>query len=309
MRATREGYGVGIQEVARKNENVVALAADLAGSTQAIKIANVDPKRFFQVGIAELNMVDLAAGMAACGKIPFASTFAMFGTGRAWEAFRNSVAYPKLNVKLACTHSGLSVGEDGASHQSLEDIALTRVIPNVTVVVPCDFESARIATHKAVEIDGPVYLRLGRPKLPDIYQPEAKYEIGKGNVLREGVDVAIIACGPLVSMALDAADMLGKEGIAATVVDMHTIKPLDTDLLDQLAETCGCFVTAEEHNVIGGLGSAVAEHLAQSTPCPVRMVGTKDTFGESGKPDDLWKKYNLTPEAVRDAAREVTEAK
>ena len=304
MRATREGYGKAITELAEKNPKVVGLTADLGGSTQVAKIASVDESRYFQIGIAEANMVDVAAGMACVGKIPFASTFAMFGSGRAWESFRNSVAYPKLNVKLACTHSGLGVGEDGASHQALEDIAITRAIPNVTVVVPADYESSRAATHAVAELDGPVYLRLGRAKVEDIYEEgQSGFELGKGNVLNEGTDVALVCCGPLVGMAIEAMETLREEGISACVVDMHTVKPLDGQLLSRLAESCGAFVTGEEHNILGGLGSSVAEFLGQNHPCPIEMVGTKDTFGESGKHEDLWEKYGLTATALVEGAK------
>jgi transketolase len=295
MRATREGFGQGLKELAQENPNVVALTADLGGSTNATSIQSVDPKRYLQIGIAEANMVDVAAGLATCGKIPFPTTFAMFGTGRAWESWRNSVCYPALNVKLTCTHSGLSVGPDGASHQSLEDIAITRAIPNCTVVVAADWESARQLTHAVAAHDGPCYLRLGRAKLADVYKDrDTKLKLGRGEVLREGTDVALIACGPCVAMALEAADTLAAEGISATVVDMHTVKPIDAELVARLAETCGAIVTAEEHNVIGGLGGAVSEVVCESVPCPVERVGTKDTFGESGEHPELWEKYGLT---------------
>ncbi|MCK6440531.1 MAG: transketolase family protein, partial [Planctomycetes bacterium] len=282
----------------------------LAESTGVLKLAAVAPERFFQMGIAEANMVDVAAGMATCGKIPFASTFAIFGTGRAWESFRNSVCYPALNVKLACTHSGLSVGEDGASHQALEDIAVMRAIPNVTVVVPADYAAAHAATIAVAEQRGPVYLRLGRPKIPAVYEDgKAPMTLGKGNVLREGNDVAILACGPLVSMAVDAAKLLEKDGRQATVIDMHTIKPLDEKLLLDVARRCRCVVTAEEHNIVGGLGGAVSEALSQHLPTPLERVGTRDTFGESGTHADLWKKYGLTPDAIAAAARKAMERK
>jgi transketolase len=303
MKATREGFGQGLKELAAANPNVVALCADLGESTHASKIAEVDPKRYFQVGIAEANMVDIAAGMATCGKIPFASTFAMFGTGRAWESWRNSVCYPGLNVKLACTHSGLGVGPDGASHQALEDIAITRAIPGCAVVIAADFEAARQLTHGAAAWKGPVYLRLGRPKVAEIHKAGSKLEIGKGAVLREGRDVALVACGPCVAMALEAADKLAAEGVSATVVDMHTVKPLDAALMDRLSESCGCFVTAEEHNVVGGLGGAVAEHVAKHKPCPVEMIGTQDTFGESGEAPELWEKYGITAAKIAESAK------
>lgn len=310
MRATREGFGQALKELAKDNPKVVALCADLGGSTNATSIMAVDPARYFQIGIAEANMVDIAAGMATCGKIPFASTFAMFGTGRAWESWRNSVCYPGLNVKLACTHSGLSVGPDGASHQALEDIAITRAIPGCTVVVAADWESARQLTHAVAGHDGPCYLRLGRAKLADVYKDSpARLEIGKGHVLREGRDVAILACGPCVAMAVEAAAALEKEGVSACVVDMHTVKPLDVELVERLAKSCGAFVTAEEHNVVGGLGGAVAEALSAGTPCPLQRVGTQDTFGESGEAPELWEKYGLTAANIAANARKAISRK
>src|SRR5690606_10135297 len=233
------------------------------------------PDRFFQMGVAEANMVDVAAGMSTAGKIPFATTFAIFGTGRAWESVRNTIGYPALNVKIACTHSGMGVGEDGASHQSLEDIALMRVIPNLTVCVAADYASAYGLTKLVAAHKGPVYLRLGRPKVRDVYKDGEKFEIGKAKLLREGKDVAIIACGPQVGFALEAADELAKQGIHAAVADFHTIKPLDVSMLTRLAESCGAIVTAEDHNVLGGLGGAVAEALARTRPTPVRFVGAQ----------------------------------
>lgn len=309
MRATRDAFGNALLELGRENPNVVALTADLGGSVKTGAFAKEFPDRFFQMGVAEANMVDVAAGMSTAGKIPFATTFAIFGTGRAWESVRNTIGYPALNVKIACTHSGMGVGEDGASHQSLEDIALMRVIPNLTVCVAADYASAYGLTKLVAAHKGPVYLRLGRPKVRDVYTDGEKFEIGKAKLLREGKDVAIIACGPQVGFALEAADELAKQGIHAAVADFHTIKPLDVSMLTRLAETCGAIVTAEDHNVLGGLGGAVAEALARTRPTPVRFVGAQDTFGESGDPDSLWRKYRMDAPAIVEAAKEAIAAK
>ncbi|MCB9894540.1 MAG: transketolase family protein [Planctomycetes bacterium] len=309
MRATRDAFGVALLELGRENPNVVALTADLGGSVKTGAFAKEFPDRFFQMGVAEANMVDVAAGMSTAGKIPFATTFAMFGTGRAWESVRNTIGYPALNVKIACTHSGLGVGEDGASHQSLEDIALMRVIPNVTVCVAADYASAYGLTKAVAAHKGPVYLRLGRPKVVDVYKDGEKFEIGKAKIIREGNDVAIIACGPQVGFAVEAADELKKAGINATVADFHTIKPLDEETLVALAKKCGAVITAEDHNVLGGLGGAVAETLARTHPTPIRFIGTQDTFGESGDPDALWRKYGVHVADIVKAAKEAIAAK
>jgi len=309
MRATRDAFGNALLELGRENPNVVALTADLGGSVKTGAFAKEFPDRFFQMGVAEANMVDVAAGMSTAGKIPFATTFAIFGTGRAWESVRNTIGYPALNVKIACTHSGMGVGEDGASHQSLEDIALMRVIPNLTVCVAADYASAYGLTKLVAAHKGPVYLRLGRPKVRDVYKDGEKFEIGKAKLLREGKDVAIIACGPQVGFALEAADELAKQGIHAAVADFHTIKPLDVAMLTKLAESCGAIVTAEDHNVLGGLGGAVAEALARTRPTPVRFVGAQDTFGESGDPDSLWRKYKMDAPAIAEAAKQAIAAK
>lgn len=305
MRATRDAFGKALLELGGENPDVVALTADLGGSVKTDAFAKAYPERFFQMGIAEANMVDVAAGMSTTGKIPFATTFAMFGTGRAWESVRNTVGYPGLNVKIACTHSGLSVGEDGASHQALEDIALMRVIPGMTVIVPADYAAAFDLTKRVAAHKGPVYLRLGRPKVSDVYKDGEEFEIGKAKILREGKDVALLAVGPQVAFALEAAELLAKDGISAAVADFYSVKPLDESTLVKLAETCGAIVTAEEHNVIGGLGGAVAEALARLRPTPMRFVGTQDTFGESGDPAALWKKYGVDAEGIAKAAKEV----
>lgn len=309
MRATRDAFGKALLELGAEMPNVVALTADLGESVKTADFAKAYPKRFFQMGIAEANMVDVAAGMSTTGKIPFATTFAIFGTGRAWESVRNTVGYPSLNVKVACTHSGLSVGEDGASHQALEDVALMRVIPGMTVVVPADYQSAWALTKAVARHVGPVYLRLGRPKVKDIYAADAKLELGKACVLREGADVALVANGPCVAFALEAADALAKEGIKAAVADFHTVKPLDTAVLERLARQCGAVVSCEEHNVLGGLGGAVAEALGRLHPVPIRFIGTQDTFGESGEPEALWKKYGLDATAIAAAAKAAIKAK
>lgn len=309
MRATRDAFGEALLQLGDENPDVVALTADLGGSVKTGKFAEKFPDRFFQMGVAEANMVDVAAGMSTAGKIPFATTFAMFGTGRAWESVRNTIGYPALNTKIACTHSGLGVGEDGASHQSLEDIALMRVIPNMTVAVAADYASAFDLTKKVAAHKGPVYLRLGRPKVKDVYQDGEEFEIGKAKILREGADVAIIACGPQVGFAIDAAEQLAKDGVNASVADFHTVKPIDEETLLKLARTCGAVVTAEDHNVLGGLGGAVAETLSKLHPTPIRFVGTQDTFGESGDPASLWTKYGVDTAGIVKAARQVVEAK
>ncbi|MEE9311672.1 MAG: transketolase family protein [Planctomycetota bacterium] len=309
MRSTRDAFGKALLALGEENTNVVALTADLGGSVKTNEFSAKYPDRFFQMGIAEANMVDVAAGLSTTGKIPFATTFAMFGTGRAWESIRNTIGYSGLNVKIACTHSGLGVGEDGASHQALEDVAIMRVIPGMTIVVPADYQSAYLATKAVADLVGPVYLRFGRPKVEDIYADDAKFEIGKANILREGTDVAIVANGPTVAFALEAAKALEAEGIKAAVADFHTVKPLDEACLIQLAKSCGAVVSCEEHNVIGGLGGAVAECLARSNPVPVRFIGTQDTFGESGPSPKLWEKYGLTAPAIIKAAKEAIACK
>lgn len=308
--ATRDAYGEALLEVGKKYENVVVLDADLSKSTKTYDFSKTYPERFFNVGIAEQNLIGISAGLAAAGKIPFASTFAMFATGRAFEIIRNSVAYPKLNVKICATHAGITVGEDGASHQSLEDIAVMRVIPNMTVIVPADGVETKAVIHAITEYKGPVYVRLGRSAVPTINDESSyKFEIGKGVLLKEGKDVTIIATGIMVSKALEAAEALAAEGINAEVVNIHTIKPIDKELLVATAKKTGAIVTAEEHNIVGGLGSAVAEVIVENYPVPMKKVGTMDTFGESGKPDDLLKKYNLTADAIAKAAKEVLKLK
>ena len=308
--ATREAYGKALVELGAANDKVVVLDADLAGATMTKHFKAAYPDRFFDCGIAECNMMDIGAGLSTMGLIPFCSTFAMFGAGRAYEQIRNSIAYPKFNVKICCSHAGVSVGEDGGSHQCLEDIALMRVLPGMTVISPADAVEAVAALKAALEMTGPCYLRFGRYAVPVLHDPDTyRFEIGKGEVLRDGSDVTIVANGILVSMALTAADTLAAEGISARVINIHTVKPLDTELLCAAAAETGAVVTAEEHNIIGGLGSAVAETLAENCPVPMVRVGVRDSFGRSGKVPELLALYGLTPEALCDAARRAVAAK
>jgi len=294
--STREAYGQALVELGKANPNVVVLDADLSKSTMTALFAKEFPERFFNFGVAEANMVSVAAGLATCGKIPFVSTFAVFLPGRTYDQVRMSVCYSNTNVKLVASHGGLSVGEDGASHQALEDIALARVLPRMVVIVPADGIETKKAVFAAAEHIGPVYIRVGRPKVPFIYNTveECKFEIGRGVVLSDGDDVGIIACGMMVQKGLLAREILANRGYKARVVNLHTIKPIDKDLIIDTARKCKCIVTAEEHSVIGGLGSAVSEVVAESYPVPVLRVGVEDKFGESGKPEELFVKYNLT---------------
>lgn len=305
--ATREAYGKALVELGGLNPRVVVLDADLSKSTKTADFAKHYPERFFNMGIAEQNMIGMAAGLAAAGKIPFASTFAMFATGRAFEQIRNSVAYPHLNVKIAASHAGITVGEDGGSHQTVEDIALMRSLPGLTVLVPADGPSTRAAVLAAAEIKGPVYLRLGRSGVPVLYDEPVPFTVGRANWLRRGEKAAIIACGIMVGMALEAAAQLAGEGMEVSVLDMHTIKPLDEAAVLEAARRCGALVVAEEHSIIGGLGSAVCEAVAGGCPVPVRRVGLPDVFGESGKPAELLAKYGLTVEGLVRAVKEVLE--
>ncbi|HBD64808.1 MAG TPA: transketolase [Clostridiales bacterium] len=308
-KATREAYGEALKKLAAENPNVVVLDADLSGSTKTSEFKKVSPERFFNVGIAEQDLIGTAAGMSLAGKIPFASSFAMFAAGRAYEIIRNTVAYPKLNVKIAATHAGLTVGEDGASHQAIEDLSLMRGIPNMTVINPADCIEAEQAVIRAAEYEGPVYIRLGRMAVEDIYDADYKFEIGKGVELKGGNDAAIIATGIMVQESLKAAKILADEGIDVRVINIHTIKPVDADIIVKAARETGAVVTAEEHSIIGGLGSTVLEALSDTCMVPVKRVGVKDTFGESGKPADLLKKYNLTADDVVKACKEVIELK
>ncbi len=306
-RATRESYGSALVEYG-KDERIVVLDADLSKSTKTEMFKKAYPDRFFNTGIAEGNMMCVAAGLAASGKIAFASTFAMFASGRAFEQIRNSIGYTKLNVKIGATHAGISVGEDGASHQCLEDIALMRSIPNMVVINPADDIEAQLAVKAAIEHDGPVYMRFGRLAVEDVNSADYKFEIGKGVELADGKDVTIIATGLMVEMALKAREMLADEGISARVVNIHTIKPIDEDIIIKASKETGAIVTAEEHSIYGGLGSAVCEVTAGAAPCPVKVIGT-DKFGCSGKPAELFKMYGLTPENICEKAKEAISLK
>ncbi len=302
--ATREAYGEALAEIGEEIKDIVVLDADLSGSTKTAVFAKKYPERFFNIGIAEQDLMGTAAGFATCGKIPFASTFAIFATGRAFEQVRNSICYPKLNVKIAATHAGLTVGEDGATHQSIEDLALMRTLPNMTVINPADAVEAKKAVRAAAVHEGPVYLRFGRLAVETIFEEDSEFEIGKGKILREGNDVAIIATGIMVGEALKAAEILEKSGLKAMVINIHTLKPIDEEIILKAAE-CGAIITAEEHTIIGGLGSAVAEVLAEKKPTPIKRIGIKDKFGQSGKPEELLKLYNLTAEDIVKAAKEI----
>lgn len=302
--ATREAYGKALVKLSNMNDKVVVLDADLSKSTKTADFKAVAPERFINMGIAEANMMGVAAGLATCGKIPFASSFAMFAAGRAFEQIRNSICYPKLNVKICATHAGLTVGEDGATHQSVEDISLMRSIPNMIVINPADAVETEAAILAVAEYEGPCYVRLGRLAVDTINDADNyKFEIGKGITLAEGNDVTIAATGMMVQLALKAKEELSKEGIDARIINIHTIKPIDSDLLVKAAKETGAIVTAEEHNIIGGLGSAVSETVAEEYPVPVVKVGIKDTFGESGKPNQLLEKYGLTVEAIVNSAK------
>lgn len=305
MIATRDAYGEELAQIGAENENIVVLDADLSGSTKTSGFAKKFPERFFNMGIAEANMIGTAAGLAAAGKIPFASTFAIFAVGRAWEQVRQSVAYPKANVKIVATHSGITVGEDGGSHQSVEDIAIMRAVPNMTVVVPADGVETKQAIRAAAEFNGPVYVRLGRGKVPTVFGDDYQFAIGKGCQLRDGSDLTFITTGMMTAQAVAAADLLAGQGISARVVHIATIKPLDEELVIAAARETGAIVTAEEHSVIGGLGGAVAELLSDRHPVPVKRVGIQDRFGLSGKAEDLVKFFGLLPENLVDAAKEV----
>lgn len=295
--ATRAAYGDALVELGAKNDKVVVLDADLAHATMTMKFAQAYPDRFFNAGIAEANMVDMAAGLSTMGLIPFCSTFAMFGAGRAYEQVRNSIAYPKFNVKLCMSHAGVSVGEDGGSHQCIEDLALMRVIPGMTVIVPADATEARKAVMALAEMEGPAYLRLARLATP-VFEEDYPFEIGKANVLRQGSDVAVFACGLMVSEALSAAELLQAEGISAAVINVHTIKPIDAECVTAWAEKCGKVVTVEEHSVIGGLGDAVADVLMGKVACKFRKIGVEDQFGQSGKAADVLREYGLTADQI-----------
>ena len=295
--ATREAYGKALVKLGEQNKKVVVLDADLAGATMTKYFKAAHPDRFFDCGIAEANMMNIGAGLSTMGLVPFCSTFAMFGAGRAYEQIRNSIAYPKFNVKICCSHAGVSVGEDGGSHQAIEDIALMRVIPGMTVIVPADAKEARKATFALADFHGPAYMRLARLATP-VFEEDYPFEIGKANVLREGKDAAVFACGLMVNEALEAAKLLAAEGIEISVINVHTIKPIDAECVTKYAEKCGKVVTVEEHSVIGGLGDAVADVLMGKVCCKFRKIGINDQFGQSGKAADVLREYGLTADQI-----------
>ena len=295
--ATREAYGKALVELGEQNKNVVVLDADLAGATMTKYFKAAHPERFFDCGIAEANMMNIGAGLSTMGLVPFCSTFAMFGAGRAYEQIRNTIAYPRFNVKICCSHAGVSVGEDGGSHQAIEDIGLMRLIPGMTVIVPADANEAKKATFALAEFQGPAYMRLARLATP-VFEEDYPFEIGKANVLREGKDAAVFACGLMVNEALEAAKLLSAEGIEISVINVHTIKPIDAECVTKYAEKCGNVVTVEEHSVIGGLGDAVADVLMGKVCCKFRKIGVNDQFGQSGKAADVLREYGLTADQI-----------
>ncbi len=301
---TRSGFGDGIVEIARKNPEVVALTADLAGSMKLQQFIKEFPARFVQCGIAEANMISVAAGMTIGGKIPFTTTFANFSTGRVYDQIRQSVAYSGKNVKICASHAGLTLGEDGATHQILEDIGMMKMLPGMTVIVPCDYAQTKAATIAIAEYKGPVYLRFGRPVWP-IFTADMEFQIGKAQTFIEGTDVSIFACGHLVWTALEAEKILKEKGISAEVINIHTIKPLDTEAILKSLQKTGCAVSAEEHNIIGGLGDSIAQTASKTNPVPIEYVGTNDKFGESGTPTQLLEKYGLSAAHIAAAAEKV----
>jgi transketolase len=300
--AMRDAYGDALLELGATNPAVVVIGADTTGSLKSGVFATKFPERFFNVGIAEQNLVSIAAGMALAGKVAFAGTYAIFVPGKSVDQIRNNICYPNLNVKLVCSHGGISVGPDGASHQQVEDIAIMRAIPNMKVIVPADAVSTKGAVKAIASIPGPFYVRLTRASTPVVYDAGFEYQLGKANVLRDGADVALVACGIMVPEALKAAESLKARGISASVVDLHTIKPIDSATVVKVAQQCGRVVTAEEHNILGGMGSAVAEVLGEMRPTPMKRVGVMDTFGESGEAGELLKKYGLTAANIEQAA-------
>ncbi|TDQ30928.1 transketolase family protein [Zeaxanthinibacter enoshimensis] len=306
---TRSGFGAGMTELGRTNPKVVALCADLVGSLKIDTFIKENPERFFQVGIAEANMMGIAAGLTIGGYIPYTTTFANFSTGRVYDQIRQSIAYSDKNVKICASHAGLTLGEDGATHQILEDLGLMKMLPGMTVINPCDFNQTKAATIAIAEHEGPVYLRFGRPVVPNFTPEDQEFTIGKAVHLTEGSDVTIVATGHLVWQALLAAENLEKEGILAEVINIHTIKPLDTEAILKSVKKTGCVVTAEEHNYLGGLGESVARTLTTEYPAPQAFVATKDTFGESGTPEQLMEKYGLNNKAIEQAVKEVIKKK
>lgn len=306
---TRSGFGAGLTELGKTNENVVALCADLIGSLKMDDFKKNHPERFFQVGIAEANMIGIAAGMTIGGKIPFTGTFANFSTGRVYDQIRQSVAYSEKNVKICASHAGLTLGEDGATHQILEDIGLMKMLPGMVVINPCDYNQTKAATIAIADYEGPVYLRFGRPSVANFTPENQKFEIGKALMLSEGTDVTILATGHLVWEALIACEELEKQGISAEVINIHTIKPLDDEAILKSVAKTGCVVTAEEHNFLGGLGESVSRVLVLNNPVPQEFVAVNDTFGESGTPDQLMEKYELNSEAIIKKAKKAIDRK
>jgi len=306
---TRSGFGEGLHELGKTNPNVVALCADLVGSLKMQKFIDENPERFFQIGIAEANMMGIAAGLTIGGKIPYTGTFANFSTGRVYDQIRQSIAYSDKNVKICASHAGLTLGEDGATHQILEDIGMMKMLPNMKVVVPCDFMQTKLATIAISKFDGPCYLRFGRPKVPVFTTEDQDFQIGKAQVLAEGSDVSIIACGHLVWKSIEAARILKEKGIEAEVINMHTIKPLDEEAILKSVQKTGCVVSAEEHQRNGGLGGSIAQVLAQHHPAPMEMVAVNDSFGESGKPEELMTKYGINTINIVEAAEKVVNRK
>lgn len=306
---TRSGFGDGIVEAARKNENIVALTADLAGSLKLNQFMKEFPERFIQCGIAEANMMGIAAGLTIGGKIPYTTTFANFSTGRVYDQIRQSIAYSGKNVKICASHAGITLGEDGATHQILEDIGLMKMLPGMTVIVPCDYNQTKAATIAIAEYEGPVYLRFGRPSWPIFTEEDQNFEIGKVQQFSEGTDVTIFACGHLVWAAIEAGIALEEKGISVEVINVHTIKPLDEAAILASLKKTGCAVTAEEHNIIGGLGDAISQVAAKHHPCPIEYIGTQDTFGESGTPAELLAKYGLDAPHIIKAAEKAIKRK
>ena len=306
---TRSGFGAGLTELGRTNPNIVALCADLIGSLKMDQFIKENPERFFQIGIAEANMIGIAAGLTIGGKIPFTGTFANFSTGRVYDQIRQSIAYSDKNVKICASHAGVTLGEDGATHQILEDIGLMKMLPGMTVINTCDYNQTKAATIAIAEFEGPVYLRFGRPSVANFTPVDQQFEVGKGLLLQEGTDVTIVATGHLVWEALEAAKILNEQGISAEVINIHTIKPLDDAIIIKSVAKTGCIVTAEEHNYMGGLGESVARVLALNHPTPQEFVATQDTFGESGTPAQLMDKYGLNKEAIVTASQKVIQRK
>ncbi|MDB9835516.1 MAG: transketolase [Candidatus Arcticimaribacter sp.] len=306
---TRSGFGAGLTELGRTNPNVVALCADLIGSLKMDQFIKENPERFFQIGIAEANMIGIAAGLTIGGKIPFTGTFANFSTGRVYDQIRQSIAYSDKNVKICASHAGVTLGEDGATHQILEDIGLMKMLPGMTVINTCDYNQTKAATIAIAAFEGPVYLRFGRPSVANFTPVDQQFEVGKGLLLQEGTDVTIVATGHLVWEALEAAKILNEQGISAEVINIHTIKPLDDEIIIKSVAKTGCIVTAEEHNYMGGLGESVARVLALNQPTPQEFVATQDTFGESGTPAQLMDKYGLNKEAIVTASQKVIQRK